>query len=298
MRCESCSAAVQRGWRFCEECGAVVQQRGPAAGEAGNNLGGPAGGVPPRVPPPQPATTTTRGGVRDAGHGPQPQPVPEAQANPYLPPGFTPPPPAERRPWLLHAIAAAGVLAILAVIAVIAVATMPEHYKRHVVLPSPADTLTTTARTTSPTPVTPTPRTPTPTPGTVQARVSGIADSAGVSSALSTYYTAINTGNYSTAYALLGPSLQANTPLSKFRDAEISSHIGDVSVLHASDLDSRTAQVDVDFTSRQAADKGPAYGVTCAKWQIRYVMYRDSSDTWTISKSQSRNGSSNAWTAC
>jgi hypothetical protein len=106
--------------------------------------------------------------------------------------------------------------------------------------------------------------------------------------ALATYFTGINTGDYAAAYAVLSPDKQAAVSLSAFSSSISTSFDTDFQVLDVTDnRDSVT--IGLSFTSLQAPAQGPS-GETCDHWTLDYLMIQDPTGAWRIARATGRNG--------
>lgn len=101
----------------------------------------------------------------------------------------------------------------------------------------------------------------------------------GISAAFATYFDGINTGHYRAAWHVLSPRIRGS--LSSFIDGDSTSYDFDEHVLAARQIDSTTANVALQFTSIQAADKGPN-GDVCDIWTIDYTMIREQDARWYV----------------
>jgi hypothetical protein len=111
----------------------------------------------------------------------------------------------------------------------------------------------------------------------------------GTLSALATYFTGINTGNFAAAYAVLSPAQQATTSLSVFSRDTATSFDTDFQVLGVTTYgDSIT--IGLSFSSLQAPSQGPS-GESCDHWTLDYHMTRGTSGAWRIDQATARNGS-------
>lgn len=112
--------------------------------------------------------------------------------------------------------------------------------------------------------------------------------------ALVTYFTGINTGNYAMAYAVLSPDKQRATSLSAFSRNLSTSFDTDFQVLGTTD-NGDSITVGLAFTSLQAPSQGPS-GETCDHWTLDYRMIQDPTGAWRLNKATGHNGSTH--TAC
>lgn len=107
---------------------------------------------------------------------------------------------------------------------------------------------------------------------------------------LSTYFNGINDGDYAVAFRQLGPGAGGNGSPSTFAEAVRATVDSDVRVVDASTPGTGQATVDVNFTSHQAAEKGPRPGQTCDQWGVRYTMIQESDGHWLMNGSEGRDG--------
>lgn len=114
------------------------------------------------------------------------------------------------------------------------------------------------------------------------------ADSAAITSTLTSYFNDINDGKYAAAYALLDPQAQSQTSLSQFAQGDATSYDFDISVGAVTSLPDGNAQVPVSFTSIQDSADGPN-GDTCDNWTLNYTM-TNGSGTWLIDSATGQNG--------
>jgi hypothetical protein len=105
--------------------------------------------------------------------------------------------------------------------------------------------------------------------------------SAGITSALETYFDGINTGHYRVAWNVLSPRLRAGSTLRSFADGDSTSYDFDQQVLAAHQITSTRGHVALEFTSLQASDKGPN-GDTCDVWTLVYTMIEAPNGIWYI----------------
>ena len=112
--------------------------------------------------------------------------------------------------------------------------------------------------------------------------------------ALATYFTGINTGNYAAAYAVLSPAKQAGTSLDAFSRATSTSFDTDFQVLGVTN-NGDSITVGLAFTSLQAPAQGPS-GESCDHWTLDYRMIQDPTGAWRIDRATGHNGSTH--TAC
>jgi serine protease Do len=114
------------------------------------------------------------------------------------------------------------------------------------------------------------------------------ANSAGITSTLTSYFNDINDGNYAGAFALLDPQAQSQTSLSQFAQGDATSYDFNISVGAVTGLPDGDAMVPVEFTSIQDSADGPN-GDTCDNWTLNYTMV-NSTGTWLIDSATGQNG--------
>lgn len=117
----------------------------------------------------------------------------------------------------------------------------------------------------------------------------------GIARAFTTYFDAINTGDYQAAWNVLSPQRRANTSYESFADGDATSYDTDVVVLSASQSYADQAEIALGFTSLQRSDKGPD-GDVCDQWTLDYTMVRLSDGAWYIDNAEPFQGSSH--TSC
>jgi hypothetical protein len=103
-----------------------------------------------------------------------------------------------------------------------------------------------------------------------------------------TYFTAVNSGDYATAYAQLDPSEQAMQSEAEFAANISTSQDSNIAIGALSVTSNGSYLVDVSFTSRQSADLGPN-GDQCDNWTLQYTMV-NSGGTWLIDDAIGQNG--------
>ena len=129
-------------------------------------------------------------------------------------------------------------------------------------------------------------------PDGVQAAItddSGSPDGPVIASAFRTYATGINTGDYSSAYAVLSPAAQRWTTLAAFEKGAASSYIVTLSVDAVTPVSAGTVSAEVTFVSVQ----DPVLGGTtqsCSTWQMTYTLL-DSVGGWQIERAKPHPGS-------
>ncbi|GAB3347453.1 hypothetical protein GCM10027300_08500 [Modestobacter lapidis] len=109
--------------------------------------------------------------------------------------------------------------------------------------------------------------------------------------ALTDYFLGINTGDYATAYAVLGPRLQATLSPAEFADSTRTSYNTDFTLLEVTERDDGVL-VGLGFTSLQARGMGPD-GETCTRWTLDYLLVRDAAGDWRIERATGRDGAAN-----
>jgi len=105
-------------------------------------------------------------------------------------------------------------------------------------------------------------------PGTLTA---GTSAPSGIIAALTTYFDAIDSGDYQSAYAQLGPDEQSRFSESSFTAGTATSYDFDVAIGAVTPGPAGSELVDVDFTSLQSASAGPN-GDACDNWTLTYTM--------------------------
>lgn len=118
--------------------------------------------------------------------------------------------------------------------------------------------------------------------------------SPGVVGTLSTYFAAIDSGNYQTAYGQLSPTEQATVSEVQFATNESSTDDENIGITSASSTGPHSEKVAVLFTSQQSASKGPQ-GTTCGTWNLTYGMVL-TGGLWLINSSAPTSGS--GYAAC
>src|SRR5215471_220735 len=84
-------------------------------------------------------------------------------------------------------------------------------------------------------------------------------------------FSAVNKGDYATAYAQLGPRQQATQNESQFAANMATTQDSNIAIGTVSATGNGSYLVDVSFTSNQSADKGPN-GDQCDNWTLQYTM--------------------------
>jgi S1-C subfamily serine protease len=115
-----------------------------------------------------------------------------------------------------------------------------------------------------------------------------------ITAALTTYFNAINNGDYASAYAQLSPAEQATTSESKFASDLSTTYDFNVNVGAISAVSPGTGLVDVTFTSLQSPAQGPN-GDTCDNWTLQYTMVQFNG-SWLIQSANGQGG--NTHTSC
>jgi hypothetical protein len=110
----------------------------------------------------------------------------------------------------------------------------------------------------------------------------------GIVSSLTTYFNAINSADYATAYAQLGPQEKATQSESQFAANMATTQDGSINIGTVTPTSNGNYLVDVSFTSRQSANNGPN-GDVCDNWTLQYTMV-NSAGTWLINASNAQNG--------
>lgn len=110
----------------------------------------------------------------------------------------------------------------------------------------------------------------------------------GILAMLTTYFNAIDTGDYATAYAQLAPQEQAQMTESAFASDEATSYDYGFSLGEAIANGDGSETVDVSFTSLQSAAEGPG-GDTCDNWTLAYTIIQ-SGGSWLIASANGQQG--------
>lgn len=119
--------------------------------------------------------------------------------------------------------------------------------------------------------------------------------SAGVISALTTYFDSINQGDYETAWNVLSARLRGNGSYEALANGDATSYDFDLGVLDAKQTSATAATVGLQFTSIQDPSKGPN-GDSCDVWTLNYSMIQDTAGTWNIDATTPYHGTSH--TSC
>lgn len=122
--------------------------------------------------------------------------------------------------------------------------------------------------------------------------ISGTGSSAAAVSALASYFAAINSGDYGTAYAILSPRLEGNNSLAAYGNQLTTTFDMDFRVLGVTQAADHVT-VGLAFTSLQAPDHGPS-GDSCDNWTLDYRMVQDPTGAWRIDGATGRNGSTHS----
>ena len=109
-----------------------------------------------------------------------------------------------------------------------------------------------------------------------------------IRSTFTTYFDAIDTGDYATAYAQLGPSEQATQNEATFAANDATSYDYNITVEAATPTSGGNYLVDVSFTSLQASAEGPN-GDQCDNWTLEYTMV-DTAGSWLINAANGQGG--------
>jgi serine protease Do len=115
--------------------------------------------------------------------------------------------------------------------------------------------------------------------------------SAGISTTFETYFNGINDGDYQAAWEVLSPRLRGGSSEAAFANGDATSYDFDQRVLAGRQVDVATAKVALQFTSIQAADKGPN-GDTCDLWTLNYTMIAGAGGRWYIDHASPYHGRS------
>jgi hypothetical protein len=119
-------------------------------------------------------------------------------------------------------------------------------------------------------------------------------DDAGITTTLTTYFNAIDSGDYATAYAQLSPNQQQRISETQLGTGDATSYDYDITIQAISAAANGADLVDVSFTSVQSAAEGPD-GDQCDNWTLEYTMI-DSSGAWLIDSTAGQGGVTH--TAC
>jgi hypothetical protein len=113
-------------------------------------------------------------------------------------------------------------------------------------------------------------------------------DAAGITSTLTAYFDAINSGDYATAYAQLDTHAQSQTSVQTFAANDSTSYDFNFNLVSIATQSPGVDVAALDFTSVQDAAKGPN-GDTCDNWTLNYTMV-DTGGTWLIDSATGQNG--------
>ena len=116
----------------------------------------------------------------------------------------------------------------------------------------------------------------------------GTAAPAGVVPPLTTYFDAIDAGDYATAYAQLAPAEQATISEAQFAADDATSYDYNVVVGAAVATANGAELVDVSFTGLQSPDVSPS-GDQCDNWTLEYTMV-SLGGAWLIQDANGQNG--------
>lgn len=117
-------------------------------------------------------------------------------------------------------------------------------------------------------------------------------DGAGVTAALQTYFNAIDTGDYQSAYDQLSPNEQAQFSETQFAAGTATTYDYSVAIESITSTGAGRDLVDVFFTSLQNATQGPN-GDQCDNWTLQYTMV-NSSGSWLIDSTNGQNGTTHS----
>jgi S1-C subfamily serine protease len=120
---------------------------------------------------------------------------------------------------------------------------------------------------------------------------SGSPDGTGIATMFATYANGINTGNYSTAYAVLSPYAQSLTSSDAFSQGEASSYIVNLSITAITHAGAKDAG-EVEITSVQDPAAG-GHGQGCSNWKMSYTLV-PSGPGWLINTASPHQGSPEA----
>jgi hypothetical protein len=134
----------------------------------------------------------------------------------------------------------------------------------------------------------------TPVPAPAGASIDGLEKvPSGVATTLTSYFSAINGGDYATAYSLLGPQEQANQNESQFATGIATTQDSNISIPSwPTSTGTNTYMVDVSFNSHQSASQGPN-GDICDNWTLEYTMV-NSGGSWLINGVSGQNRSTHS----
>jgi serine protease Do len=113
-------------------------------------------------------------------------------------------------------------------------------------------------------------------------------DAAAIENTLQTYFSAIDSGDYATAYAQFDPTAQQAESEAQFAADEATTDDYDITLSSITPLTNGVDLADVTFTSLQRASEGPG-GDQCDNWTLEYKMV-DTSGAWLIDGATGQNG--------
>lgn len=116
----------------------------------------------------------------------------------------------------------------------------------------------------------------------------GSAAPPGIIATLTTYFDAIDTGDFATAYAQLSPSEQATMSEAQFAASHATSFDYDIVLGTATTTTTGAELVDVSFTSLQSPSASPS-GDQCDNWTLEYTMV-NSGGSWLIQLASGQDG--------
>lgn len=112
-----------------------------------------------------------------------------------------------------------------------------------------------------------------------------------ITAMFTTYFNAIDTGDYATAYDQLGPGVASTITESQFAADDSTSYDFDITLEALSVPSPGSALADVSFTSLQSPSKGPN-GDSCDNWTLEYTLL-ESGGSWLIQQSVGQGGVTN-----
>ena len=113
-------------------------------------------------------------------------------------------------------------------------------------------------------------------------------DALAIASTLSTYFNAIDGGDYPTAWAQFSRSQKSRLIESSMASGDATSYDFNVAIQSIRGRGPGTEVVDVSFTSLQSPAQGPN-GDSCDNWTLEYTMV-NSGGTWLIDYTSGQNG--------
>jgi serine protease Do len=125
------------------------------------------------------------------------------------------------------------------------------------------------------------------TSGSIQSGTSA-PNAEGILNTLNTYFNAIDSGDYATAYAQLSPAEQETFTEAKFAADDATSYDYNITLEALSSQADGSDLADVSFTSLQSAADGPN-GDQCDNWTLEYTMV-SSGGTWLIESGSGQGG--------